>query len=194
MALEWLASVVDLQHDFLTSRIVCKNREKIFTLQGDKLKTLIMKLFSVKLFPFLRQRTETVRSCAPLDERIIKELDRKVDLWVREQRYLEDIRSNDDFARSLGVDRLTICRYFLLIRKEDPRTWRTRIRIEKAEKLIEQNPELPISVISDAVGFSDRSNFSRQFRKYYGLSPQGWRNLKLEERHEDIYEAEVERP
>lgn len=153
-----------------------------------------MKHLSMGIFHFPRRKKETEGNCSPLDGRSIRELDRRVDQWVREQCYLEDIRSNDDFAKSMGVDRLTLFRYFLLVRKEDPRTWRTRIRIEKAGKLIEENPGLPISVISDAVGFSDRSNFSRQFRKYYGTTPLAWRNRHLEERHENIDELEVERP
>jgi len=150
-----------------------------------------MKHFSLKIRSRIHSAPDLFPDLAPLDARCMKEMDRRIEQWVREQRYLDDIRNNDDFARSLGVDRVTVSRYFLLVRKEDPRTWRTGIRIQKARELMEDHPDLPVAMISEAVGFSDRSNFSRQFRKFYGVTPQTWKNRYLETRHKDINPVEV---
>lgn len=43
-------------------------------------------------------------------------------------------------------------------------------RMEKAAKMLEKN-EIPIKEIAFSVGYSDQSNFSRSFKKYFGKTP-----------------------
>ena len=58
-------------------------------------------------------------------------------------------------------------------------TWRKEIRIEDAKKLLLEHPEAPVRHIGYVVGFSDKSNFRRQFREVVGCTPTEWRESKL---------------
>jgi AraC-like DNA-binding protein len=58
----------------------------------------------------------------------------------------------------------------------DFRTWRTGLRIEEAKRLLLENKEASINIIAEASGFSDKSNFHRQFVKIVGCSPKDWRD------------------
>ena len=57
----------------------------------------------------------------------------------------------------------------------DFRTWRTNLRVEESKKLLLENPDASINIIAEASGFSDKSNFHRQFVKIVGCSPKEWR-------------------
>ena len=65
--------------------------------------------------------------------------------------------------------------YFASRMGMDFKTWRTNLRIEEAKRLLIENPELSTHIISEMSGFSDRSNFHRQFVKVVGCSPKQWR-------------------
>lgn len=47
----------------------------------------------------------------------------------------------------------------------------TNIRIEKAKKIIVDNPEIPLKDISEMIGFNDQFYFSRVFKSLTGFSP-----------------------
>ena len=52
----------------------------------------------------------------------------------------------------------------------------SQLRIEEAKRLLLENPEMSINIIAELSGFSDRSNFHRQFTKIVGCSPKQWRD------------------
>jgi AraC-like DNA-binding protein len=53
------------------------------------------------------------------------------------------------------------------------------LRLRKACQMIE-NPHKSFGQISDELGYSDVSFFSRQFKKFYGMNPKDYRNGLLE--------------
>ena len=58
----------------------------------------------------------------------------------------------------------------------DFKTWRTQLRVEDAKKMLIENRALSTNIIAEMCGFSDRSNFHRQFVKIVGCSPKEWRD------------------
>ena len=66
--------------------------------------------------------------------------------------------------------------YFATKLGVDFRTWRTNLRIEEAKTLLLENKDASINIIAEASGFSDKSNFHRQFVKIVGCSPKEWRD------------------
>lgn len=110
---------------------------------------------------------ETLRQFPFIQERL--------DRWVIGKRFCEDISNNVDFAESLGADPKDVTWFFRTVVREDQRTWRVRLRIEEAVSLLKKDPDMPLGTIAEAVGFSDASNFARQFRKWTGVAPHQWR-------------------
>lgn len=100
--------------------------------------------------------------------------------WVEERQFAdESIRTVGDIADSIGVRRHTLARYFAIVLEEDPRTWIVRLKIGMAKEMLTKYPECSMTIIGDTVGFSDRSNFARQFKKHTGLTPGIWRDSHL---------------
>lgn len=110
-----------------------------------------------------------------LDKSEVKRLERALRIWVEEKRYRESCINRDQIAVQLNTTRAFLNRYFTQILKTDFNTWRTRLRIDDAKKTLLSHRELPIDLVGEMVGFSDRSNFHRQFTKIVGCSPKQWR-------------------
>ena len=102
-------------------------------------------------------------------------LEKALDKWVQEKRYREYDRTRDDIARELRTTKEILHLYFATKMGVDFRTWRTNLRIEEAKTLLLENKDASINIIAEASGFSDKSNFHRQFVKIVGCSPKEWR-------------------
>ena len=48
-----------------------------------------------------------------------------------------------------------------------------------AKDMLLRYPDCSATIIGDSVGFSDRSNFARQFKKHTGMTPGEWRERDL---------------
>ncbi len=103
--------------------------------------------------------------------RIAKALER----WVSEKRYREYDKSRDEIAEELRTSKEMLQLYFAMRVGVDFRTWRTELRVEDAKKLLLEDKRASVNVVAEIAGFSDRSNFHRQFTKIVGCSPKEWR-------------------
>lgn len=108
-------------------------------------------------------------------EKEFRTLERRLDKWVEDKKYREYDKSREEIARQLKTSKETLALYFATKKGIDFRTWRTALRVEDAKKLLLENSEVSIQYIADLTGFSDRSNFHRQFTKIAGCSPKEWR-------------------
>ena len=102
-------------------------------------------------------------------------LQKELDEWVSQKRYKEYDKSREDIARELHTSKETLQSYFMSVLGMDFKTWRTNLRIEEAKRLLLERKELSTNIIGEMSGFSDRSNFHRQFVKIVGCSPKEWR-------------------
>ncbi len=110
-----------------------------------------------------------------INEQEIRRLERTLDEWVREKRYCEYDRSREEIAKELKTSKEMLHHYFVTIKGVDFKTWRTKMRIEEAQRLLLANKDASVNIIAEAAGFSDRSNFHRQFVRIVGCSPKQWR-------------------
>ena len=85
-------------------------------------------------------------------------------------RYHEPI-SLDEIADVANMSKNAFCRYFKKRTNKTFFQFLIEIRIENACKLILNNPELAISMISDQCGFNNIANFNRKFKALKGCSP-----------------------
>lgn len=104
-----------------------------------------------------------------------KNLELALKKWVEQKKFSEYDKSRDEVAHELGTSRELLHMYFTTVKGIDFKTWRTELRIEEAKRLLLENKELSANVIGEIAGFSDRSNFYRQFVKLVGCSPKQWR-------------------
>ena len=103
-------------------------------------------------------------------------LEKALEKWVDEKRFREYDKTRDEIARELHTSKDFLHLYFATRMGVDFRTWRTGLRIEEAKTLLLENKDASINIIAEASGFSDKSNFHRQFVKIVGCSPKEWRD------------------
>lgn len=93
--------------------------------------------------------------------------------WLMDKGYLKT-ESEEEAAASMGVtpqQLSTFCRTrlgktFRQIRKE--------YRIREVQYLLKDNPDLPLDILGECVGISDKSNLRKQFIEIVGCSPREW--------------------
>ncbi|MBO8484100.1 MAG: AraC family transcriptional regulator [Bacteroidetes bacterium] len=103
-------------------------------------------------------------------------LEKALNKWVKEKRYREYDKSREETAQELGTTKEMLQMYFTDRLGIDFRSWRTDLRIKEAKDMLLKHKDYSINFIAEAVGFSDRSNFHRQFTKSVGCSPKEWRD------------------
>ena len=111
-----------------------------------------------------------------ISESEIRKLEAALKQWVDKKSFREYDKSREDIARELNTTKEILHHYFISIKKVDFKTWRTELRIEEAKRLLLKDKNVSTNIIAEASGFSDRSNFHRQFVKIVGCSPKQWRN------------------
>lgn len=104
-----------------------------------------------------------------------RKLEKALEEWVEQKKFSEYDKSREEVARELGTTKEHLHLYFTTRKGIDFKTWRTELRINEAKRLLLENREMSTNVIGEIAGFSDRSNFYRQFVKLVGCSPRQWR-------------------
>lgn len=93
-----------------------------------------------------------------------------IDEWINRKGYLDNTKSVDDIAGDLNVYYPTLKEYIQRTTGEDFRTWRTRLRVEEAARIMATEPDIPVSRVVTLSGFNDRAYFYRTFQKVTGQS------------------------
>jgi AraC-type DNA-binding domain-containing proteins len=93
---------------------------------------------------------------------------------MREKYYTRMGVNIEEMAQYLNVGRTTLSG---LINKEENvnfNAWIGMLRVDEAIRIFNENPEYTIAQVSEMVGYSEPSNFSRQFKNIIGQSPSEW--------------------
>ena len=125
-------------------------------------------------------QAERIRKKAQEEElnvdREFHKLDKALQQWVEQKLYCEYAKSREETAKELNTTKEMLYHYFQVKMGIDFKTWRTQLRIEEAKRLLLENKDVSTNIIGEAAGFSDRSNFHRQFVRFVGCSPKQWRD------------------
>ena len=89
--------------------------------------------------------------------------------------HLSEIRSVEQVALHVNIDRSYLYKLFRQYRAMSPSAYLMQCRLDRAAKLLE-NRELSISEIGFFVGFYDASHFYRAFSARFGTTPQKYRD------------------
>lgn len=91
-----------------------------------------------------------------------------------EEYFRQNISSNitlQMLSDEMGMSKVYLCRVFKRYKDMTPIDYFTRMRIDRAQKLMQQFPDMPLREISGKLGFSDMYYFSKVFKKITGHSP-----------------------
>jgi AraC-like DNA-binding protein len=103
-------------------------------------------------------------------------LEEQIEQWVAGKRFTETDITVDTLATCLCTNKKYLSIYINTRKKQTFREWINQLRMEEAKNLLRQYPDKTINEIARLTGFSDKSNFIRQFRKQTNQSPTDWKN------------------
>ncbi len=86
----------------------------------------------------------------------------------------------EDIAQTAHFSPFHFHRLFSVVMGETPSDFINRKRIEKAAGLLMRRKHISVTEISDYLGFSSLPVFSRAFKKFYGMSPQDFKDASPE--------------
>jgi AraC-like DNA-binding protein len=113
------------------------------------------------------------------DPLVFAVLEERLEQWIADKRFSEKSITIDTLASCLCTNHKYLSVYINTRKKQTFRAWINRLRIDEAQRLLRQHPNMTIDEIAQQTGFSNKSNFIRQFRKQTNLSPTEWKNRPL---------------
>lgn len=93
----------------------------------------------------------------------------------------------DEMAKLIQLNRTTLSKFINSEENMNFNTWINTLRITEARKLMISKPDLSIRQIAEQTGFSEQTNFSRQFRIITGISPTEWKQNVSATRINELY-------
>ncbi len=108
-------------------------------------------------------------------------------LKIQQLKLVDDMLAylNENYASKISLDQLAknvfmspsyICKLFKQEIGESPINYLIRLRMEKARELLLTQTSYSIKKIACLVGYEDIYQFSKLFKKYYGVAPSYYRN------------------
>jgi AraC-like DNA-binding protein len=98
--------------------------------------------------------------------------------YMRCRRHIEDhhvrLMQLQEIAQECGVSEAYLCRLFQRYDRQTPYQFLTRLKMNRAAKLLEDPGRLVKQIASD-LSYRDAFHFSRAFKNVFGVSPRGFR-------------------
>lgn len=97
--------------------------------------------------------------------------------WLnsKDKPYLKEGLALPDVADQMGISGLQLAYYLNHYLGVNFNSWINRLRIGEAKRLMEANPQMQISDVASAVGYSEIAVFSRNFKKAEGITATEYR-------------------
>ena len=96
---------------------------------------------------------------------------------IRDKYYLKTGVNIEDMAHFLKIGRTSLSTFINLEEGMNFNAWINSLRIEEAKILLLQYPHFSLTQIAEMVGYTESSNFSRQFKLIINESPSVWRQF-----------------
>lgn len=108
------------------------------------------------------------------DERLAAALE----AWIARKGYCESDKAVDEITQELATSYNSLNQYLAVRYNTTFSKWRIELRMNEAHRLLIECPELTVMEVLYKVGYNDRTNFYRHFRRAYGCSPSDLREGK----------------
>lgn len=131
----------------------------------------------VRIEPALYPPPATPENGAKTTKRLVwSELKNQI---IANKYYLKAGITIEEMAHYLKIGRTTLSSFINKEEQKNFNLWINSLRIEEAKQLLLEHPDYSLTEIAEQVGYSEPSNFSRQFKIITSESPSVWRQTHL---------------
>lgn len=149
---------------------VIEDIEKTFSVD-DKATALLVQSLSFKAAAILHRNMPPTEAGSVHIDRRVAALSKMIGFV---QQHYEEKITLSDIASSGSISESTCCTIFKQQLHQTPMGYLSHYRVEKSMLLLDQ-PDLSVTDVALAVGFSSASYFTETFRKRVGLTPSAYR-------------------
>lgn len=100
-----------------------------------------------------------------------KEFEKMLNCWVEAKKFTQKDITPEEIALQLGTTRRYMVWYFSTRKQTTFRTWRLKLRIAEAERILREEEGVTVAALHEMVGVGDKSNFHKQFKQSTGMTP-----------------------
>ena len=141
---------------------------------------LLLGCGSALLYRILRKRRLTAESgpeVSGADANLRTDLMTQMSSLIEEEKlYLRKNLRISDVASELATNKTYVSAILNSLSGEKFTSMITRHRIEYAQRLMREHPDMFLDDVADESGFSSRATFFRNFKALTGMTPQEWKN------------------
>ena len=126
------------------------------------------------------RRKKTAETAIPAEEgRLTRNLMEQMSALIEEkQLYRQKNLRITDVASELATNKTYVSILLNNLSGESFTSMITRYRVEYAQKLLREHPDMLLDEVADESGFSSRTSFFRNFKAVTGMTPQEWKTKK----------------
>lgn len=96
--------------------------------------------------------------------------------WEKNRHYLKAEITIATVAAQISTNRTYLSSYLNTYKQKSFSDWINGLRIEEAKRIMRSNEYLYLDEICDQIGYTDKSYFSKCFKKYTGMTTKEWKN------------------
>ncbi|MDR1783057.1 MAG: helix-turn-helix domain-containing protein [Dysgonamonadaceae bacterium] len=114
----------------------------------------------------------------PVEKKSVTALKKRINKWVVDKHYCQTGVTIKDLALYLGTNTKYLSLYINNNEGKTFRNWIGALRIEEAQRLIQENPSRKIDSVAEAVGYAHKAAFLLQFAKHANMTPGEWKRRR----------------
>lgn len=100
-----------------------------------------------------------------------EELEKAINEWIEEKKFVSQNITLEKLATELNTNHTYLSEFINKKKQQTFKLWINTLRIEEAQKLLVEDPVMPISLIIEKVGVASKATFFRQFTNITGMTP-----------------------
>jgi AraC-like DNA-binding protein len=111
----------------------------------------------------------------PVEKKYVTALKKQINKWVADKRFCQSGITIKNLADYLGTNTKYLSLYINSQENKTFRNWIGALRIEEAQRLMQENPYQTLDNIAEKVGYANRSALLCQFAKQTNMTPSEWK-------------------
>lgn len=105
------------------------------------------------------------------------QIEKSINEWERSKLFMKPDLTIAIVAMQISTNRTYLSNYLNTFKQKTFNEWINGLRIEEAKKMIAANKNITLDDLCEKIGYSDKSYFSKCFKKYTGMTAKLWKSM-----------------